>query len=53
MAYGAEFKYVILVVSVRPTNKRPRDLAHVRFGSEHVRCTSFTPLSGRTASPNV
>jgi hypothetical protein len=46
MTYGAGFQYVILVVSARPTNKRPRDLAHVRFGSEplHIR---FTPLSGR------
>jgi site-specific recombinase XerD len=34
MTYGAGFKYVILVVSARPTNKRPRDLAHVRFVSE-------------------
>jgi hypothetical protein len=59
MTYGAGFKYVILVVSARPTNKRPRDLAHVRFGAEHVRCTSgalgllvtFTPLSSKVLGP--
>jgi hypothetical protein len=45
MTYGAGFKYVILVVSPRPTKKRPRDLAHVRFGSEHVLCTSASPHS--------
>jgi hypothetical protein len=45
MTYEAGLKYVILVVSPRPTNKRPRDLAHVRFGSEHVRCTSASPRS--------